>query len=258
MVTRIRESAAKIKADVLSNGGVAVPMDGRSVGVLLMCSVLLTLFYYYGRPVYFRSNLETHVVELLAWEKSTYRGLLAYGYWAITSTLIRIVIPVLCIWFWFKDSIRNYGYRLWEPGHGRFYLLLFLFMLPLLIGASFTESFQGKYPFYDDAGKSWVHFVVYELTYGIQFMALEAFFRGFLVFALFRRFGYYGVVIMTIPYCMIHFGKPMAETLGAVVAGLVLGFAALKSKSWLPGAMLHWGVGFAMDVACLLQERFKG
>jgi len=249
---------AEAKADIKSNGGIPVPLDARSVGVLLLTSLLLTIFYYYGRPLYFRSNLEKPLLEALSMETSTYRGLFAYGYWAITSLVIRVGVPVACIWFWFNDSIRNYGFRMWEKGHGRYYLVLFLIMLPLLIGASFTESFQGKYPFYSDAGKSWVHFALYQLTYGTQFFALEAFFRGFLIFALFRRFGYYGILIMTIPYCMIHFGKPVAETVGAIIAGVVLGYAALKSKSWLPGAMLHWGVGFTMDIACILQDKFRG
>ena len=136
-------------------------------------------------------------------------------------------------------------------------LRLFL-SLPLLVAMSFTKSFQGKYPFYKAAGDSWQQFVAFELAYGVQFAALEAFFRGFLVFALFKRFGYFGVVIMTLPYCLIHFGKPPAETLGAIVAGLVLGFMALHSKSWLPGALVHWSVGFTMDVACILQKLSQG
>ena len=49
----------------------------------------------------------------------------------------------------------------------------------------------------------------------MQFWSLEAFFRGFFIFGLRRRFGYYSVIIMTIPYCMIHFNKPITETLGA-------------------------------------------
>jgi membrane protease YdiL (CAAX protease family) len=123
----------------------------------------------------------------------------------------------------------------------------------VLVVVSTMESFQQKYPFYDHATDSLVHFVAYEVAYGIQFFSLEAFFRGFLVFALFKKFGYYAVVIMTVPYCMIHFGKPPAETLGAIVAGLILGYLAVQSRSWIPGAFLHWGVGLTMDVLVVFQ-----
>lgn len=257
MKDRLKQYFGGAWEDIASNGGVDLPLDRRSVAVLILTSVLLTFFYYYGRPVYFRSSLERDVVELLGMEKSTYRGLLSYTYWAVTSVTFRIALPMLIIWFWFKESVRDYGFRLWEKGHGKYYLGMFLFMLPLLVGVSFMESFQDKYPFYDDAGKSVIHFGTYQVMYGIQFFALEAFFRGFLVFALFKRFGYYAVIIMTIPYCMIHFGKPIAETLGAVIAGVILGYAALKSKSWLPGALLHWSVGFTMDVLCTIHDKIR-
>ena len=81
---------------------------------------------------------------------------------------------------------------------------------------------------------------------------------GFLVFALFKRFGYYAVPIMTIPYCMIHFDKPAAEVFGAIVAGMALGYLALRSKSWLPGAVLHWAVGISMGVRATLSRSARG
>ena len=100
----------------------------------------------------------------------------------------------------------------------------------------------------------WDHFFAWQLCYRTQFFALEAFFRGFLLFALFKRFGYYSILIMVMPYCMIHFGKPILETLGAIVAGSVLGYLALKSKTWLHGALLHCSVGFLMDLFAIFQR----
>jgi membrane protease YdiL (CAAX protease family) len=53
---------------------------------------------------------------------------------------------------------------------------------------------------------------------------------------------------------MIHFGKPVAETFGAIIAGLALGYLAMKSRSWVYGACLHWGVGITMDLLAVLQK----
>lgn len=255
---RARAELAHVKAALVTNGGAPLPLVGRDVAVVVLACVLLTLFYYFARPDFYRSRLDTHVVSALGWQTSPYRGLLPYWYWSMASTVLRVLIPLGCIVWWFRESPRDYGFRLWERGHGKIYAAMYVFMLPLLVAMSFTKSFQGKYPFYKAAGDSWQQFVAFELAYGVQFAALEAFFRGFLVFALFKRFGYFGVVIMTLPYCLIHFGKPPAETLGAIVAGLVLGFMALHSKSWLPGALVHWSVGFTMDVACILQKLSQG
>jgi membrane protease YdiL (CAAX protease family) len=93
--------------------------------------------------------------------------------------------------------------------------------------------------------------MVWELLYAVQFLALEFFFRGFLVHSLRRRFAAYAVLVMTVPYCMIHFGKPMTETLGAIGAGVLLGFMSLKTRSIWMGAALHIAVAWSMDAAAL-------
>ena len=35
---------------------------------------------------------------------------------------------------------------------------------------------------------------------------------------------------MIVPYCMIHYGKPLPETLGAIGAGLILGTLAMRTQ----------------------------
>lgn len=75
-----------------------------------------------------------------------------------------------------------------------------------------------------------------------------------MVFGLEKNFGIYSIFISTIPYCMIHFGKPFPETIGAVIAGIVLGYLSLKSRSVIPGFILHCTVGVGMDLAALWQK----
>jgi membrane protease YdiL (CAAX protease family) len=80
------------------------------------------------------------------------------------------------------------------------------------------------------------------------------FFRGFLLFGLYRRLGYYAIPVMVIPYTMIHFGKPVPETFAAIIAGFVLGYLALKSRSVLWGWAVHWGVAITMDLMVIGRE----
>jgi len=56
-----------------------------------------------------------------------------------------------------------------------------------------------------------------------------------------------------VPYCMIHYGKPFAETMGAIVAGIVLGTLAMKTRSIWSGFLIHVSVAISMDVAALMQ-----
>ncbi len=127
-------------------------------------------------------------------------------------------------------------------------------MVPVIVAVSFTVGFQNKYPLYKGAILGWDHFLFYQVAYGIQFMGVEAFFRGFLTFGLFERFGYYALLVMVIPYSMVHFGKPPLEVFAAIPAGLLLGYLALKTRSWLFGALLHWTVGITMDLAAIIQK----
>jgi len=133
---------------------------------------------------------------------------------------------------------------------------MIVFMLPLVFSVSFTESFQHKYPFYKlQVGESlYPRFLAWELLYLIQFFAVEFFFRGFMLHGNKNRFGFYSILVMTIPYCMIHFGKPLPETLAAIVAGLVLGILSLKSNSIWLGVAIHFSVAITMDFCSLWQS----
>jgi membrane protease YdiL (CAAX protease family) len=59
---------------------------------------------------------------------------------------------------------------------------------------------------------------------------------------------------MVIPYAMIHFGKPVPEAFAAIVAGSLLGYFALRSRSFLWGAALHWSVAITMDIFAIGHE----
>ena len=50
---------------------------------------------------------------------------------------------------------------------------------------------------------------------------------------------------------MIHFGKPISETAGAIIAGIVLGFLSLNTNSILLGILVHVTVALTMDICAL-------
>ena len=135
----------------------------------------------------------------------------------------------------------------------RFYALGLAVAVVILVVVSFSPSFQHTYPFYELASRSVSDLLIWELMYAAQFFSLEFFFRGWWLRAG-RTLGSHAIWAMTVPYVMIHFSKPMAETMGAIVAGVFLGTLAMRGKSIWPGVALHCIVAIGMDLACLLQK----
>lgn len=222
----------------------------REVLILLTSAVLLVLYFYFGKANYFTDKLRPGFQEsgFFDGKDPMWFGLSSYVYWAVASMTLRFVVPLAVIVLVLRENPIQWGYGLGSWKHAWIYIMLFVVMLPILIIASTDPSFQEKYPFYEPAAAGGQVFWIYEACYGLQFLALESFFRGFMLFGLYKRFGYYALFIMSVPYCLVHFGKPVPETLGAIIAGIILGYLALKSGSIYLGALLHWAIGLTMDL----------
>ena len=230
----------------------ATTIDQRTVVVFLVSILLLVVFQYFGKPESYRAALASRLQPVADSLLGTHAGMAPFVHWGVSSIVLRVLIPFAVIAFVFREPLSNYGWK-WRGTlkHAPMYAALFAARVPLIIWASTQSSFQQKYPFYKDAAEGGLSFWGYELAYGAQFVGVEFFFRGFLTFALFKRFGYNALLIMAIPYVMVHFNKPLPETIGALGAALVLGALALRAGSCVPGIFLHWAVGMTMDVLAI-------
>lgn len=167
-----------------------------------------------------------------------------------------ILPAVLVIKFALRERVIDYGVKLrgWNDGW-KIYLVFVTVMVPLVIVFSGEKRFLQLYPFYKwEAADGWGRLLAWEASYALQFVALEFFFRGFLVHGLKHRFGVYSVFVMTVPYCMIHFGKALPECLASIIAGVALGLMSLKTRSVWLGAALHISVAWGMDSAVLFRK----
>lgn len=227
--------------------------DRGALVVLLSSTVLLLVFFYWGRPgFYFTSGISGYVADLATGPLAEFPGVGAYLWWGLTSMVLRVGIPLAIVVWVLRQSPGDFGFRIRGTAkHIPMYAVMYLVMLPVLIWVSSFESFLSYYPFYARAVEGGAGFWLYELGYGLQFVGVEAFFRGFMTFGLLPRFGALSVVIMTVPYTMIHFSKPMPEAAAAIVAGLVLGTMAVRSRSFVPGIFLHVAVAITMDLLVL-------
>ncbi|MBY0457811.1 MAG: CPBP family intramembrane metalloprotease [Gemmataceae bacterium] len=267
--TWLAEPLRKVEADALAH---RLSDDGRRIDwrtpvVLITCAVCLTVQNYTGHPTsvlaeakfvwgLFGSPEAAGRIErtLHRWSGDQ---LSARVWWALNSALTYSLIPLLVLKFGFRARLADYGLKLSGVFNAwPLYVVFVLVMVPIVTICSTEERFQQTYPFMRLSSSEEVYSELWkwELAYAAQFVGLEFFFRGFLVHGTKHRFGVYAVFVMTFPYVMIHFGKPWPETCASIVAGVVLGFMSLATRSVWLGASLHIAVAWGMDVACLARR----
>ena len=227
-------------------------LDRKAVFALVYTAFGLTCIYYLKNPAFLHGTRFEFVSQ------SEGNNLSVLAYWVVVVTIFYFIVPALCIRFFFRQKLSDYGLNFHiESGFFKLYLASTAIMLPLVYLMSLTEGFAAKYPFlsiYDGEPYLGTTLLVWELIYFVQFFGLEFFFRGFLVHSLKPALGLYSIFVMTVPYCMIHFGKPPAETLSAIAAGIFLGWLSYKNGNIWLGLMLHCTVAFSMDILALYNK----
>jgi membrane protease YdiL (CAAX protease family) len=235
-------------------------LDRKAIFALVYAAAGLTGIFYLKNPAVVSDALAgTRLEGLGAFiANSPSNTLPALAWWVAVVTVFYFVIPALWITFRWQESLTDYGLKLsLEPGFAKLFGAVIAVMLPLVYLMSLTGSFAAKYPFlriHDNEPYIGTTLLIWELIYFVQFFGLEFFFRGFLVHSLKPTFGIYSIFVMTVPYCMIHFGKPPAETLSAIAAGVFLGWLSYRNGNIWLGLLLHCSVAFSMDVLALYNK----
>jgi membrane protease YdiL (CAAX protease family) len=101
--------------------------------------------------------------------------------------------------------------------------------------------------------RSLLDLLAWESQYLATFVAVEFFFRGYLLFGLRRLLGSLSIFAAMVPYCLVHVLKPPSEALGSIVAGVLLGTLALRTGSIWCGVLLHSFIALAMDLLAAWQ-----
>jgi hypothetical protein len=172
----------------------------------------------------------------------------------LPSKLLVVLLPLVFLWRWQMNGDSFWGLTTrqfqWWP-----YLLMLLIMIPLIAFASTRADFLHAYPkvkqvafINEHVRSSWPYKLLFETSYGIDFITIELFFRGFLVFAFVRYVGPDAILPMAVFYCSIHFGKPLFECISSFFGGMLLGIIAYRTQSILGGIVVHLGIAWMMEV----------
>jgi len=225
-------------------------MDRKVIIIFISVAVLQTISWYYASRNFFRVNLFPD------YQNNSDVYLYEYLYWFITDFFTFFIVAILIIKFVLKEDVKNYGLQIGDYKTGFLIsLVFFLVMLPVIWFISATPAFSGKYPHLLSTRSSWDKFFIYESGMLLYMISWEFIWRGFMLFGLKEKFGYYSVLIQMIPFVILHNGKPAPETFGAIAGGIALGILAFRTNSIYYCVIAHMGVMFTIDIISTLRYR---
>lgn len=174
--------------------------------------------------------------------------------------LLYIVVPLMLVWFIVdRNNQPFYGFSA-KHHKAKLYWGLLLAMVPLVAYASTQTDFLNFYPRASkltQANESGTMLLLFEFFYGLDFVSIELFFRGFMVMAFARYVGIHAVLPMACFYLSIHYGKPMGEAISSFFGGTILGVIAYHSKSIYGGIMVHMGIAWLMELGGFIGNYFR-
>lgn len=172
-------------------------------------------------------------------------------YWPIK--LLIMLLALYLVWKYYDSKNQPfYGFST-QPYHWKPYLLMLLLMVPLIAAAATQPDFLHMYPKlqhiqYLPQAQDWKYKLLFEFCYGLDFVSIEVFFRGFLVLAFCKWAGRDAILPMALFYCTIHFGKPLGECISSYFGGLILGVVTYHTGAIYGGLMVHLGIAWLMEL----------
>ena len=134
-------------------------------------------------------------------------------------------------------------------------IVISILIVPLFL-ASDDPTLKDTYPWAGDwPGRSASNLVVWIGLLALYYVSFEYFYRGFLIKAIEPHWGIGAAIwVQAIASTLVHLGKPPAETLTALPAGLLFGIMAVRGRSILWPALLHLCVGLVTDLSSLWRQ----
>jgi hypothetical protein len=169
-------------------------------------------------------------------------------------------LPLLIIakYMWDRKEKGLYGLTI-SNKHITAYMSLFLLLLPFLVWISFTPDFLSAYPMYRYwryegifGWENWQHTLVFESVYASFYVITELVLRGALIIGMASIMGRHAILPMVAMYCVLHFGKPIGETISSIFGGYILGALAYQTRHIWGGVIIHIAIALSMEIMGLI------
>lgn len=180
-----------------------------------------------------------------------YRTIIRYNF----SFIGLFVFPFTASWIiQGKDVFKNMGLTLGDTKKAAplFFPALVIMLIAVPLALLIFPAFRAYYPIAGYATSSLKLLAAFEISYFFFFFGWEFFYHSFLVFPFEAKLGKVGAVLLsTLPFVIVHIGKPIPEVLGAFVANVFLCILALETRSFWYGMILHSSVAIFMEFAAI-------
>jgi len=178
-------------------------------------------------------------------------------YWFCMDGGLMFLLPVLSIKLVFKQKLSDFGLQLGDWRYGLITTaIFFVFMIITVWIVSGSESFASTYPQGGPKVRDNLSiFLLYEMCVAFYMLGWEFFWRGYMLFGLFPKFGWYSIFIQMIPFFILHKGKPELELFGSILAGIILGVQAIRARSFIYAWIIHALVMISVDGISVLRAK---
>lgn len=153
---------------------------------------------------------------------------------ALDRVVLFLGVPLLVIVGLFRDDPRRYGLRMGDWRIGALLALLgCAVMTPIVL---WFAGLPDVVAYYAPSDTTLPDLLV---TNTLDLVSAEFLFRGFLMFALLRAIGPFGVVVAVLPFAFTHLTKPELELISTLLGGMLYGWLAWRTGSIVWGAIAH-------------------
>ena len=164
------------------------------------------------------------------------------------------LIPMGIVKWGLRERLADYGLQIGiVPRTVRTFLLAAPLIVLIAVFTGLNPAFFEVYPLNETIRPQHAAidinvFVIHSICYLGYYFGWEFLFRGFVQHGLSERCGVpAAILVQTMSSAMLHFGHPSVEVFGAIIAGLVWGFIAYRSRSILSGFGQHALLGIVLD-----------
>lgn len=213
------------------------------IALTILCCGLMGLLYLY-------SQNKLSVLPRLPYGAGRYEQFLLVSHTLLLIPLI-IALPL-------SIRGREFGFGLGTAWSWKFYGVFVLCMVPVLWFASARPDFRSYYPIYTPATSGGWPLGYHLLVYSLYLFSWELLFRGVFTHASWRVMGYSGVLLQALVFAGLHWGKPMPEVFGSLIAGIAMGLIAIRGRSFLPGFAAHAVISALMDIFVVWRNLHPG
>lgn len=214
--------------------------------IILLSLAMCVIYWFFGRYTFFNSMF-MNIID------SFWLDILKHVYQFFTSFVLLFLFPFSLLKHNRKMPEHKFGL---QSGDNKFNKILYFISFVAIIVVWFGSddpSLQSEYPLSKNIASALWLLILYEFLYLFYYIGWEFHFRGLLTLGLSEKNKWFAIMYTTLISTIMHYGKPFSEIMGAAFIGILFGILILKGQSIGPFLFVHYLLGVANDIFCLIR-----